>query len=71
MRKLTIELKIKEEFFEMLNFILDKVESIELIELIKLDLEQGTKMGIAALNMKEGFTIDDIEIPDYMKCYQF
>jgi hypothetical protein len=66
MRKLTIELKVKEEFFEMLNFILDKVESIELIELIKLDLEQGTKMGIAALNMKEGFTIEDLEIPDYM-----
>lgn len=66
MRKLTIELKVKEEFFEMLNFILDKVESIELIELIKLDLEQGTKMGIAALNMKEGYTIEDLEIPDYM-----
>jgi predicted DNA binding protein len=67
MRKLTIELKIKEEFFEMLNFILDKVESIELIDLIKLDFEQGTKMGIAALNMKKGFTIDDIEIPDFME----
>jgi len=67
MRKLTIELKVKEEFLEMLDFLLDKVESIELIELIKLDLEQGIKMGIAALNMKEGFSIEDIEIPDYME----
>ena len=67
MRKLTIELKVKEEFFEMLNFLLDKIESIELIELIKLDFEQGTKMGIVALNMKEGYTIEDIEIPDYME----
>ncbi|PNX50036.1 MAG: hypothetical protein BV456_08045 [Thermoplasmata archaeon M8B2D] len=66
MRKLTIDLKIKEEFLEMLNFLLDKTESIELIELIKLDFEQGIKMGIAALNMKEGYTIDDIDIPDYM-----
>jgi hypothetical protein len=67
MRKLTIELKVKEEFFEMLNFLLEKTESIELIELIKLDFEQGTKMGIAAINMKEGYTIDDIKIPDYME----
>ena len=67
MRKLTIELKIKEEFLEMLNFLLDKVESIELIELTKIDFEQGIKMGIAALNMKEGYTIDDISPPEFME----
>jgi hypothetical protein len=67
MKKLTIEMKVKEEYFEMLNFLLDKIESIELIELIKLDLEQGIKMGIAALNMKEGYTIEDLEIPDFME----
>ena len=67
MRKLTIELKVKEEFLELLDFILDKVESIELIELIKLDLEKGFKMGVAALNMKEGYSIDDLDIPDYME----
>ena len=66
MRKLTIELKVKEEVLEMLNFLLDKTESIELIELIKLDFEQGVKMGVAALNMKEGYTIDDIEPPEFM-----
>ena len=67
MRKLTIEMKVKEEYFEMLNFLLGKIESIELIELIKLDLEQGIKMGITALNMKEGYTIEDLEIPDFME----
>ena len=66
MRKITIELKVKEELLEMLNFLLDKTESIELIELIKLDFEQGIKMGIAALNMKEGYTIEDLDLPDYM-----
>ena len=40
MRKLIIEMKVKEEFLEMLDFLIDKVESIELIELIKLDLEK-------------------------------
>jgi len=67
MRKLTVHLKVKEEFLETLNFLLDKTESIELIELIKLDFEQGMKMGIAALNMKEGYTIEDIDLPEFME----
>jgi hypothetical protein len=67
MRKLTVDLKVKEEFLEMLNFILDKTESIELVELIKLDFEKGVKMGIAALNMKEGYTIEDIDFPEFME----
>ena len=67
MRKLTIELKVKEEILERLNFLLDKAESIELIELIKLDFKKGVKMGIAALTMKEGYTIEDINIPEYME----
>lgn len=66
MRKLTIDLKIKEELMEMLNFLLDKTDSIELIELIKLDFKKGVKMGIAALNMKEGYTIDDLDFPEFM-----
>ncbi len=66
MRKLIIELKMKKEFLEYLDFLLDKVESIELIELLKLDFKQRIKMGIAALNMKEGYTIEDIDIPDFM-----
>lgn len=67
MRKLTIELKIKHEFLKMLNFLLDKTESIELIELLKLDFKKGIKMGIAAITMKEGFTIEDIDIPEFME----
>jgi len=67
MRKLTVELKVNEEFLDRLNFLLKKTESIELIELIKLDFTKGVKMGIAALTMKEGYTIEDINIPDYME----
>jgi predicted DNA binding protein len=67
MRKLTIELKVKGEILERLNFLLEKTESIELIELIKLDFKKGVKMGIAALTMKEGYTIEDIDIPEYME----
>ena len=67
MRKLIIELKVKQELLKNLDFLLDTVESIELIELLKLDFKQRIKMGIAALNMKEGYTIKDIDIPDFME----
>jgi predicted DNA binding protein len=67
MRKLIIELKIKDEFLDYFDFLLDKVESIELIELLKLDFKQRIKMGIAALNMKKGYSIEDIDIPDFME----
>jgi len=67
MRKVTVELKVKEKFLEMLNFILDKTESIEFIDLIKLDFEQEIKIGIAAFNMKEGYAIEDIDFPEFME----
>jgi predicted DNA binding protein len=66
MRKLIIELKLNKEILKNLDFLLDKAESIELIELLKLDFKQRLKMGIAALNMKEGYTIEDINIPNFM-----
>ena len=40
MRKLTVDLKVKKEFLQIIDFILDKTESIELVELIKIDFEQ-------------------------------
>ena len=67
MRKLIVELKLKEEFLKNFKFLLEKTESIELIELIKLDFKKRIKMGIAALTMKEGYTIEDIDIPEYME----
>jgi predicted DNA binding protein len=62
-----VELKLKDEYLEMLDFILGKTESVELIELIKLDFEQGIKMGIAAMTMKEGYTIEDIDMPEFLE----
>jgi len=67
MRKITVDLKVKYEFLEIIDYLLDKTESIELIELIKLDFEQGIKMGIGALNMKNGYTIEDIDFPEFME----
>jgi len=67
MRKLTVELKLKDEFMTMIDFLLEKTESIELLELLKIDFQQRIKMGIAALIMKEGYTIEDIDIPEIIE----
>lgn len=67
MRKVTINLKVKKDLLKIMNFLLEKTETIELLELIKLDFNQGYKMGIAALTMREGYSIEDVKIPEYME----
>ena len=69
MRKLILELKLNEKFLKNLNFLTDKIESIELLELLKLDFEKRIKMAIAAINMKEGCNIGDIKMPDYVEIF--
>jgi len=53
MRKMIMELKIDRFFMKNFDFLLEKVESIELLELIKIDFEKRIKMAISAINMKE------------------
>lgn len=69
MRKMIIEIKFSEELTKNLDFLLDKVESIELLELLKLDVEKRIKMAIAAINLKEGVKIEDIKMPGYVEIF--
>lgn len=69
MRKMIIEMKLGEELTKNLDFLLDKVESIELLELLKLDFEKRIKMAIAAINLKEGYSIGDIKMPGYVEIF--
>jgi len=69
MRKMTMELKINEEFQKNIDFLSDKIESIELLELLKLDFEKRIKMAIAAINMKEDYKIEDIKMPEYVEIF--
>jgi len=69
MRKLILELKLDEKLLKNFYFLIDKIESIELLELLKLDFEKRIKMAIAAINMKEGYSIDDIKMPDYVEIF--
>jgi predicted DNA binding protein len=64
-----LELKLDEQFLKNFDFLLDKIESIEFLELLKLDFQKRIKMAIAAFNLKEGFTIEDIKVPDYVEIF--
>jgi len=65
MRKLTIEFKPNEYFKNMIKPYLpfEKVESIELLELLRWDAARGIKLVLAEIIMKQNYTIDDFHLP--------
>jgi predicted DNA binding protein len=69
MRKMILELKLKEQFLKNFDFFTDKIDSIELLDLLKIDFEKRIKMAIAAFNIKKGYTIEDIKMPDYVEIF--
>jgi DNA-binding CsgD family transcriptional regulator len=60
MRKLIVEVKLNDRIREAFSFFLEKLESLELLELIKIDFKEGTKLAIAAVTVKDGYAIDTI-----------
>jgi len=66
MRKLTVEIEPIEALKDRFREIYDKVESIELVEFLRLDVERGMKVAVVDYHMLEGFHIDDIEGLDWM-----
>lgn len=60
MRKLIVEVELNPQIRQAFSFFLEKLESLELLELIKVDFKQGTKLAIAAVTVKDGFTVQNI-----------
>jgi len=69
MHKMILEMKLNENLTKNLDFLLDKVESIELLELLKIDFEKRIKMAIAAIKLKEGGKIEDLKMPNYVEIF--
>ena len=65
MKKAIIEIELLGKYKEIANLhlLFEKVESWELIELIKIDFEKGVKIALTKVTMKEGFTIQDLKFP--------
>ncbi|KYK25008.1 hypothetical protein AYK25_05605 [Thermoplasmatales archaeon SM1-50] len=66
MRKAIIEIEFSNQVKEIVKIdtILSKVESIELIEILKIDFEKGLKVVLSNIYMKGQYTIDDIDLSD-------
>lgn len=67
MRKMSIEFVPDEKIMKLQAQMLDKIESLELVELLRVDFEKGIKLGVMQANVKEGYVIEDVELPDHVE----
>lgn len=67
MRKAVVEVVLNKEIKSIYGSIFDKVLSIELVKLLRIDFERCTKLGIGIYEMKDGFSIDDVDLPPGVK----
>ena len=63
MRKMILELDLNPPFDQMLEQALHNVESYTIIELVRLDFQHGIKVGIMEVTMREGHSIEDLDLP--------
>lgn len=65
MRKVTVEIKLNPEMRKAGAPILDYIESLRVLEVLKIDFEKGIKAFIAELEFKEGHSIEDFREHEY------
>ena len=58
-----IELRTNEQFRKAQRGIFDKIESIDGLELFRLDFKSGDTLMLTNVKMKNGYSIEDAEIP--------
>jgi predicted DNA binding protein len=63
MKKMTVHLHFHGFFQNLVErfFPIDKIESADVIEVLKVDLEQGYKVILTKIVMKDGYTLKDLE----------
>ncbi len=76
MRKMTVEVCPKdplmdipadaEDLNQAMNRFMNRVESLRLIEMLRVDFERGEETLVAEITMKEGYTIGDLEFPEVL-----
>ncbi|MDK2989626.1 MAG: hypothetical protein PWR16_1155 [Methanoculleus sp.] len=76
MRKMTVEVCPKDPLMDMpagaedlnraVNRFMDRVESLRLIEMLRVDFERGEETLVAEITMKEGYTVEDLDFPEVL-----
>jgi predicted DNA binding protein len=64
MRKLILELEPNEMIKQVQKPIFEKLQSFELLEMLRKDYEEGLKIGLLVLYTKDNVSIDDLKLPD-------
>ena len=69
MKKSIIECDLKPEYKEVVNtnLLMNKAESFELIEILKIDFEKITKLVITKIIMKEDYKLEELDLPGKSK----
>jgi len=68
MKKAIVDFQFNKELKELMNqFLSDKVESLELLEMLKIDFERGFKVVLTMITMKEGYNLEDMWLPEGSK----
>jgi hypothetical protein len=68
MKKAIVEFQLKKDLQELMNqFLSDNVESIELLEMLKIDFERGFKVVLTMIKMREGYSLEDMWLPEGSK----
>jgi predicted DNA binding protein len=63
MRKLILELELNEMLRNAQKPLFEKLQSIELLETLKKDYEEGKKIGLMVLTLKEDIPINEAKLP--------
>jgi predicted DNA binding protein len=64
MRKLVIEFAPDMLIRKVHGKMFESMESMELLELLRIDFQKGIKLGLMQITVKDGFVLEDVELPD-------
>jgi predicted DNA binding protein len=64
MRKIVIEFSPDSTIRKVQGNMFESMESIELLELLRIDFQKGIKLGLMQITVKDGFVLEDVDLPD-------
>ena len=67
MRKLILELEPNEMIRNVQKPVFENIHSYELLEMLRIDWEEGVKIGLMECHCKDGIPIEDVNLPDNVK----
>ena len=67
MRKLILELEPNETIRKLQKPVFNSIHSYELLEMLRIDWEEGVKIGLMECHCKDGIPIEEVKLPDNVK----